>query len=110
MVPFVQSREGAEKAVAATRYSPVVMCGMAGMTRATRYGKGEDYFNTVDKEICLIVQLETIEALGRLEEIAAVEGVDGVFIGPLDLSASISLAGQTDHPKVRKAITDAFQR
>ena len=110
MVPFVQTKEEAEKAVAATRYGPVGMRGMAGMTRATRYGQVENYFNTAHEEICLIVQVETVNALGNLEEIASVDGVDAVFIGPSDLSASMGLAGQTNHPKVREAITDAFQR
>jgi len=110
MVPFVQTREEAEKAVAATRYGPIGMRGMSGMTRATRYGKVEDYFNSAHEEICLIVQVETVEALGNLEEIASVDGVDAVFIGPSDLSASMGLAGQTNHPKVREAIADAFQR
>jgi len=110
MVPFVQTREEAEKAVAATRYGPIGMRGMSGMTRATRYGKVEDYFNSAHEEICLIVQVETVEALGNLEEIASVDGVDAVFIGPSDLSASMGLAGQTNHPKVREAIMDAFQR
>ncbi len=110
MVPFVQTREDAEKAVAATRYGPIGMRGMSGMTRATRYGKVEDYFNSAHEEICLIVQVETVEALGNLEEIASVDGVDAVFIGPSDLSASMGLAGQTNHPTVREAIMDAFQR
>ena len=110
MVPFVQTKEEAEKAVAATRYGPVGMRGMAGMTRATRYGQVENYFNTAHEEICLILQVETVNALGNLEEIASVDGVDAVFIGPSDLSASMGLAGQTNHPKVREAITDAFQR
>jgi len=110
MVPFVQTREEAEKAVAATRYGPIGMRGTSGMTRATRYGKVEDYFNSAHEEICLIVQVETVEALGNLEEIASVDGVDAVFIGPSDLSASMGLAGQTNHPKVREAIMDAFQR
>ena len=110
MVPFVQTREDAEKAVAATRYGPIGMRGMSGMTRATRYGKVEDYFNSAHEEICLIVQVETVEALGNLEEIASVDGVDAVFIGPSDLSASMGLAGQMNHPKVREAIADAFQR
>ena len=105
MVPFVQTREEAEKAVAATRYGPIGMRGMSGMTRATRYGKVEDYFNSAHEEICLIVQVETVEALGNLEEIASVDGVDAVFIGPSDLSASMGLAGQTNHPKVRVALS-----
>ena len=78
LVPFVQSAEEAAAAVLASRYPPHGVRGVAGATRASRYGQTEDYFAVANREICVLVQVETGEALGRLEEIAAVDGVDGV--------------------------------
>lgn len=110
LVPYVQSAEEARSAVNAMRYGPNGMRGMAGMTRATRYGRVDDYFTGVEDELCLIVQVETVDGLNALEAIATTDGVDGVFIGPADLSASMGLPGQTSHPKVRAAIDDAIAR
>ncbi|GAB5512070.1 MAG: 4-hydroxy-2-oxoheptanedioate aldolase [Hyphomicrobiales bacterium] len=110
LVPYVQSAEEARNAVDAMRYGPHGMRGMAGMTRATRYGRVDDYFTDVEDELCLIVQVETVDGLNALEAIATTDGVDGVFIGPADLSASMGLPGQTSHPKVRAAIDDAIAR
>ena len=108
MVPYVQTADEAAAAVHAMRYGPNGMRGMAGMTRATRYGQVEDYFSKAEEELCLIVQIETLEGLQNLHAIAKTDGVDGVFIGPADLSASIGLRGQLTHPDVDKAITDAI--
>lgn len=110
LVPYVQSAQEAAAAVAAMRYGPRGIRGMAGMTRATRYGKVADYFTRAEEELCLIVQVETAGALEALEEIAGTDGVDGVFIGPADLSASMGYPGQFDHPEVTAAIADAFKR
>ena len=84
LVPFVETPEEAAAAVAATRYPPKGLRGVAGATRASRYGLTSDYFAVSDDEIAVLVQIETTNALTRLEEIAAVPGVDGVFIGPSD--------------------------
>jgi 4-hydroxy-2-oxoheptanedioate aldolase len=84
--------------------------GVAGGARASRYGRVTDYLTRADHEICLLVQVETRLALENLEEIASVDGVDGVFIGPSDLSASFGLIGQPGHPEVQKAIRDAAAR
>jgi 4-hydroxy-2-oxoheptanedioate aldolase len=92
------------------RYGPNGMRGMAGMTRATRYGQVEDYYNKAEEELCLIVQVETLEGLGNLDAIAQTDGVDAVFIGPADLSASMGLRGQVTHPNVDKAITEAIKK
>lgn len=108
MVPYVQTAEEAAAAVHAMRYGPNGMRGMAGMTRATRYGRVEDYYNEAEEELCLVAQVETIEGLGNLDAIAQTDGVDAVFIGPADLSASMGLRGQVTHPDVDKAITDAI--
>lgn len=110
LVPYVQSAEEARNAVNAMRYGPNGVRGMAGMTRATRYGRVDDYFDQVEDELCLVVQVETVDGLNALEAIATTDGVDGVFIGPADLSASMGLPGQTSHPKVREAINDAIAR
>jgi 4-hydroxy-2-oxoheptanedioate aldolase len=110
LLPYIQSREEAEAAVRAIRYAPRGIRGMAGLTRAGRYGAVEDYAKIADREICLILQAETAEALDRLEDIASVDGVDGVFIGPADLAASMGHAGELGHPEVTAAIEDAIAR
>jgi len=110
MLPYVQSREEAEAAVRAMRYPPRGVRGVAGMTRSSGYGLIGDYMARVEDELCLILQVETAEALDRLEEIATVEGVDGIFIGPADLSASLGYPGQQRHPDVVAAIEGAIGR
>ncbi|MEW9919351.1 HpcH/HpaI aldolase/citrate lyase family protein [Marimonas sp. MJW-29] len=110
LVPYVQSRDEAEAAVSAMRYGPRGMRGMAGMTRATRYGKVENYFTTAEQELCLILQIETLAGLEALEEIATTDGVDAIFFGPADLSASMGLPGQMRHPDVVAAIEDGLAR
>ncbi len=110
LVPFVQSVEEAERAVAATRYPPRGVRGVAAVHRANRYGRVPEYFQRADDEMCVLVQLETRKSLDALEQIAAVDGVDGVFIGPSDLAASLGYLGQNAHPEVRRAIADACRR
>jgi 4-hydroxy-2-oxoheptanedioate aldolase len=70
----------------------------------------DDYLNQADKQLCLLVQAETVLAMENLDAIAAVDGVDGVFFGPADLSASMGLRGQSTHPKVRQAIVEGIAR
>ncbi|SMX42258.1 HpcH/HpaI aldolase family protein [Octadecabacter ascidiaceicola] len=108
MVPYVQTAEEAEAAVDAMHYGPKGMRGMAGMTRATRYGKVDDYFTSAEEQLYLIVQVETIQGLANLRSIARTDGVDAVFIGPADLSASMGLTGQMAHPDVDKAVSKAI--
>ena len=110
LVPYVQTAEEAEAAVHAMRYGPHGMRGMAGMTRATRYGQVENYFEDAWDELCLIVQVETVKGLSNLDAIARTDGVDAVFIGPADLSASMGLAGQMDHFDVDAAVTEAIKQ
>jgi len=110
LVPYVQNAEEAKQAVAYTRYPPAGMRGVAGGTRATRFGRVKDYAKRAADEICVLVQVETQTALDNLEKIAAVEGVDGVFIGPADLHASLGYAGETNNPKVMPVIDDAIRR
>ncbi len=110
LLPFVQNRDEAEAAVAATRYPPRGVRGMGGTVRASRFGRDARYIAEAADELCVLVQVETMEALDRLEEIAGVEGVDGVFIGPADLSASMGVPGELQHPRLRAAIDDAIRR
>jgi 4-hydroxy-2-oxoheptanedioate aldolase len=110
LIPYVQSVEEAEAAVAAIRYAPRGIRGFAGMTRASRFGQVEDYGKRAEEELCLLIQVETQLALDQIEEIATVDGVDGVFIGPADLAASMGHPGNMTHPDVVNAIEDAFAR
>jgi len=110
ILPYIQSAEEAQAAVAAVRYAPRGMRGVAGLTRASRFGAVADYTRRADAEICLILQVETALALSRIEEIAATDGVDGLFIGPADLAASMGHPGALDHPAVKAAIEDAIRR
>lgn len=110
LVPYVQNAEEARQAVAYTRYPPAGVRGVAGGTRATRFGRVKDYAKRAADEICVLVQVETQTALDNLEKIAAVEGVDGVFIGPADLHASLGYPGETNNPKVMPVIDEAIRR
>ena len=110
LIPMVQNAEEARKAVAYTRYPLEGVRGLAGSTRANRFGRVKDYPKRAAEEICVLVQVETGTALDNLDAIAAVEGVDGVFIGPADLHASLGYAGQTSHPDVKKLIDEALVR
>lgn len=110
LLPFVQNRAEAEAAVAATRYPPRGIRGMGGTMRASRFGRDAAYVAEAERELCVLVQVETVEALEQLEDIANVDGIDGVFIGPGDLSASMGVAGQVNHPSVRAAIDKAIAR
>jgi 4-hydroxy-2-oxoheptanedioate aldolase len=110
LVPYVQSAEEARRAVASSRYPPSGVRGVAATIRANRYGRMTDYHRRANDELCLLVQLETGEAVARLEEIAGVDGVDGVFIGPSDLAASLGHLGHNAHPEVRALVADACRR
>ncbi len=110
LLPYVQNAEEAKRAVEATRYPPHGIRGVTGSGRAAKFGRITDYLKTANDEICVLVQVETREALAQIDKIAAVPGVDGVFIGPSDLSASFGHIGNPAHPEVQKAIEDAGKR
>jgi 2-keto-3-deoxy-L-rhamnonate aldolase RhmA len=110
LVPFVRNREEAERAVAATRYPPRGIRGVATVTRASRYGRVDDYVRAAEDELCVVVQLETRASLAELEEIAAVPGIDALFVGPSDLAADLGHRGDPRHPEVQAAIADACGR
>ncbi len=110
VVPYVQTVAEAELAAAAVAYAPAGIRGVSGISRATRFGRVPDYATRAREEICLILQIETADALDRIEAIAAVEGVDGLFVGPADLAASLGHPGESHHPAVRAAVADALRR
>ena len=110
LIPFVQTPDEARAAVAATRYPPGGIRGITGSGRASRYGRVKDYLKSASNEICVLVQVETKSALDQIEKIASVEGIDGVFIGPNDLSASFGHIGNWGHPELQAALKDAVVR
>ena len=110
LVPYVQNAAEARAAVAATRYPLEGVRGVASLHRANQFGRVKDYYHQANEEMCVIVQIETRAALENLEAIAAVEGVDGLFIGPSDLAAALGHLGNSAHPEVRAAIEDAIRR
>jgi len=109
LVPMVDTAQQAAQLVRAMRYPPDGIRGMGG-ARASRWGRYPNYANEANAQACLLVQAETREALANLEAIAATEGVDGIFIGPADLSASLGHVGNPGHPEVQAAIEDALTR
>lgn len=110
LIPYIQNAEEARAAVSAVRYAPRGVRGMAALTRAARFGTVADYAKRASEEICLLLQVETREALENLEEIAAVDGVDGLFVGPADLAASLGYPGEPSRPEVREVIIDTIRR
>lgn len=108
MVPFIESAQEAQMAASAMRYPPSGHRGVANVTRATRFGARSDYIAASHEEACLIVQIETVSALAHLPEIATVDGVDALFIGPSDLCASMGFIGQPMHPQVQAKITEGL--
>lgn len=110
LVPMVESAAQARELVRAMRYPPQGIRGVgSGLARSSRWSADAQYLQTANARACLLVQVETVSALAQIEEIAAVEGVDGVFIGPVDLSASMGYLGQPGHPEVRAAIESALK-
>jgi 4-hydroxy-2-oxoheptanedioate aldolase len=110
LIPFVQNADEARHAVAATRYPPLGVRGYAAAARASDFGRVKDYPAACEEQICVLLQVETPEALANIEAIAAIDGVDGIFIGPGDLAASMGYIGQVGHPEVVAAIDDAIRR
>jgi 4-hydroxy-2-oxoheptanedioate aldolase len=110
LIPYVESAEEARNAVAYTRYPPDGVRGYASAARASGFGRIVDYPKQCANELCLLVQIESRLGLDNLEEIAGVEGVDGVFVGPGDLSAALGHAGEIKHPDVQAAIENAIVR
>ncbi len=110
IVPFVQNAEEARRAVAAMRYPPHGVRGVAVVVRASDFGRTSHYLEKAHEEACLLVQLETRAALKEIEAVAKVDGVDGIFIGPSDLAADMGHLGNPKHAEVQAAIRDAAKR
>ena len=110
LVPYVSTAEEAAAAVSYTRYPPHGVRGVGGTTRATRFGRVKDDARRAHEEICVLVQAETREALDNIEAIAAVDGVDGIFIGPADLHASLGYLGEIANSEVMQLIDEAIRR
>jgi len=108
LIPFVQTSDDARRAVAATRYPPDGVRGVSVSQRSNRFGTVADYFRDVNAQICVLVQIESRAGLAAAAEIAAVDGVDGIFVGPSDLAAAFGHLGAPDHPSVQSAIAEIF--
>lgn len=107
MFPQIQTGEEADRAVQMMYYPPRGIRGMAKSVRATGFGKNADaYISNLDKNIVGVIQIETINALKHIDAIAAVDGVDVLFVGPFDLSLALGIFGQLDHPLYQQAIKD----
>lgn len=105
LIPMIDTAEQAALMVQAMRYPPEGIRGMgAALARASRWNQVDDYLNQANGQMCLLVQAETVEAVNNLKAIAETDGVDGVFFGPADLSASMGYRGQPGHPEVQKVI------
>ncbi len=110
LIPFVQNAEEARKAVAAARYPPLGIRGFAGVPRANDYGRLQNYHRNAHLDTCILVQVETRAAMKEIEAIAAVDGIDGIFIGPSDLSADMGHLANPQEPTVQAAIKEAARR
>lgn len=111
LVPMVDTPAQAAQLAQAMRYPPEGIRGMgSAVARSSRWQGFPNYIHEANAQACLLVQVETVQALQQLDAIAATPGVDGVFIGPFDLSVSMGYPGQTEHPAVQAAMEDAIAR
>lgn len=109
LLPMIQSAEEARAAVRACHYPPQGIRGVgSALARASRWNREADYLKRAGEQICTLVQIETRKGIEALPAILAVEGIDGVFIGPADLSADMGFAGNPRHPEVQAAIVAAI--
>lgn len=108
LVPFVESVDEARRAVSATRYPPQGIRGVSVSQRSNRYGTVPDYFKSINEHICVMVQIESRAGVAAARDIAALEGVDCIFVGPSDLAAGLGHLGNAGHPEVQAAIAAVF--
>jgi 4-hydroxy-2-oxoheptanedioate aldolase len=109
LLPYIQTADEARQAIQSIRYPKSGVRGVAGITRASGYGRIKNYPSLASDEICVLLQVETIEAIEQLEEIAAVDGIDGIFVGPADLAASMGHLGDLEHEEVQAVIKSTAQ-
>ncbi|WP_392561020.1 2-dehydro-3-deoxyglucarate aldolase [Orbus sturtevantii] len=108
LIPYIETVEQAKQAVSYTRYPPEGIRGVSVSHRSNAFGSIKDYFEKINQNICVMLQIETQQALDNVEEIVAIDGVDGIFVGPSDLSASLGHFGNPQHPEVQAAIKKVF--
>lgn len=110
LIPMVESGEQAKELVAACHYPPQGIRGVGtALARAAQWNRHTDYFQKASDEVCLLLQVESVKGLEALEDIVNTHGVDGVFIGPADLAASLGYLGQPGHPEVKAVIEKALK-
>ena len=108
LIPFVESEAEALQAVRATRYPPQGVRGVSVSQRSNRYGTVPDYFKSINDHICVMLQIESRVGVAHAKAIAAIEGVDCIFVGPSDLAADFGHLGNANHPEVQAAIAAVF--
>ena len=108
LVPFVESVDEANMAVAATRYPPQGMRGVSVSQRSNRYGTVADYFKGANDQMCVMVQIESVAGVAAARAIAELDGVDCLFVGPSDLAAGLGHLGNANHPDVQATIAAVF--
>ena len=108
LIPFIESEAEALQAVRATRYPPQGVRGVSVSQRSNRYGTVPDYFKSINDHICVMLQIESRVGVSAAKAIAAIEGVDCVFVGPSDLAADMGHLGNANHPDVQAAIATVF--
>ena len=109
LVPFIETADEARRAVAATRYPPQGIRGVSVSQRSNRFGTVANYFQGINEQIAVMVQIESRKGLDAAAEIAAVDGVDGIFIGPADMSAAVGHLGDATHAESQAAIAGVFE-
>ena len=108
IIPYVETAADARRAVAATRYPPQGLRGVSVSQRSNRYATVPDYFKGVNEQISVLIQIESPAGVAAAREIAAIDGVDCLFVGPSDLAATYGHIGNPTHPEVQQAIAAVF--
>lgn len=108
LIPFVESAEEAQRAVSATRYPPQGIRGVSVSQRSNRYGTVPDYFKAINEHVCVMVQIESRAGVAAVRDIASLDGVDCIFVGPSDLAAAYGHLGNAGHPEVQAAMASVF--
>jgi len=104
LIPFIESADEAKRAVAATRYPPQGFRGVSVSQRSNKFGSVKDYFTGINDQICVMVQIESRKGVEAVAEIAQIDGIDGIFVGPSDLAAGFGHLGNANHPEVQAAM------
>ncbi|MGJ8628223.1 MAG: HpcH/HpaI aldolase family protein [Sulfitobacter sp.] len=110
LFPMVQSVEEARAAVAACRYPPRGIRGVAGTMRGNKFGRVTDYYTDVENQTAILIQLETVQAVEKAVDFVAVDGVDGIFFGPADIGADMGILGNPMHSDIWALIRPAARK